>query len=166
MTDPTARPRLASTSRSAPAPRAPGDARLAGGEDAGRPAALDAVAAEATGRRTEGDGGVAFALAAEDDGLVAVAIDGVVDDAAAERLAALLLEVRALGRREVAIDLAELTHSTPALVRFLGHLRLHQVAGDGRLELHRPPADLVNALGDAVPDRLSIHEPRPALRAL
>ncbi len=162
MTDPTARPKLASASRPTPVRRA----RRADVGTPGRHAALDAVAAEATNRRTEGDDGVAFALAADDDGIVAVAIDGVVDDAAAERLAALLLEVRALGRREVAIDLAALTRSTPALLRFLGHLRLHQVAGDGRLELHRPPADLVNALGDAFPDRLSIHDPRPALRAL
>ena len=127
--------------------------------------ALALVAAEAAEQGVPA-GEAAFAFSSYDDGFLALAITGVLEEPSGRRLAGVFRDVRTLGRRELAIELSGLLRSTPTLVRFLGHLRLQQVANDGRLQLHAPPADLVTALGDAFPDRLSIHGARPLLRAL
>ena len=127
--------------------------------------ALERVAAEAAEHPVPA-GEAAFAFAPYGDGFLAMAVVGVIEDVSAERLAGALRDVRGLGRRELAIELSGLVWSTPALVRILGQLRLAQLASAGRLELHRPPATLMTTLGDSFPDELSLHDPRPALRAV
>jgi hypothetical protein len=126
--------------------------------------ALEAVAAEAAARRAPA-GEAAVAVAPYGDGFLAIAVAGIVEERSAELLAGVLRDCGTLGRHELDVELGGLVRSSPTLVRFLGYLRLQQVTGGGRLELHRPPADLVNALGDC-PDQLSVHHARPALRAL
>lgn len=163
MTDP---PRTATTPRRPPAGIGDRPARRGQhGRGAERRRALEAVASEVADQRVP-TGEAAFAFASYDDGFLAMAISGVVDDRSAERLAGVLRDVRTLGRHELDIDFTGLVLSTLALMRFLGHLRLQQVANGGRIELHHPPADLVNALGENFPDELSLHCARPALRAL
>jgi len=127
--------------------------------------ALDRVAAEAAEHPVP-DGEAAFAFSPYGDGFLAMAVTGVVENPSAERLAGALRDVRLLGRHELAVELSGLVRSTPSLIRFLGHLRLQQITTAGRLELHRPPRDLVSALGDVFPDELSLHETRRALRAV
>jgi len=133
--------------------------------DDARDRALGAAAADAAAARP-GPGGCAHAVVAFGDGYLALAVTGVVEAGSGERLLGVLDDLRTRGRHELAVECSGLARSSPALVRFLGYVRLQQVAGHGRLALHRPPADLLSALGEPGPDHLAVHDPRPAVRGL
>lgn len=110
--------------------------------------------------------GASLAVLPYDDGFLAMALRGVVDERAGGQLLGVLADVRWQGRHELLVELAELVRATPAVMRFIGYLRLQQVTMRGRLELHHPPADLVAGLAGDGADSLWVHDPRPPVRPL
>jgi hypothetical protein len=149
-----------------PRPRAP--VRLPGSAtgdlERARTEAVTAAGRAAAACRPSDDAGIA--VVAYGEGHLALGVAGLVAAGAGERLLALLPELRVTARHTLDVELSDLTRSSPALLRFLGYARLQQVGGHGRLALHRPPAELVAALGDPGPDHVVVHDPRPAVRAL
>ncbi|PVZ05384.1 hypothetical protein [Actinomycetospora cinnamomea] len=125
-----------------------------------------ATAARAAAAACRAPDHAGIAVVAYDEGHLVLAVAGVVGDRAGDRLLALLPGLRLAARYELDVDLSALTRSSPALLRFLGYARLQQVSGHGRLTLHRPPTELVSALGEPGPDQVLVHDPRPAVRAL
>ncbi|MCD2197630.1 hypothetical protein LQ327_30090 [Actinomycetospora endophytica] len=83
-------------------------------------------------------------------GCVAVGMAGPVDQAAVERLAALLHELRPHSSRELLLVFGRLDSWHPYLARVLGQARIQRLIDGALVEFHNPPTTLAVQL-DAHP---------------
>jgi hypothetical protein len=142
----------------------PGVGSSAAGLSRRRRWALGEIAGELGPARHRGDQPT-VAVRDYGPGYVCLGIAGPVDRAMAERLQALLRELRGRAHRELVITLAGLGPWHPQLARVLAHARIQHLVDGAHVELHDVPEPLAAELGPAGPTTFLVEDTTPPTRS-